>query len=197
MSGSLTIQVHPLVVMNVADHQTRAKYRANPPRVIGMILGKQRGRILEVENTIETEYKEQNQQIVINEEFTSERIAAYKVMYPDLDCLGWYSASAAGGKEVVHDQPTDGDMSILKNVISKFSENPLMLIMNTKSQAALDKKKIPFFLYEQAVKSADGQAPPKSFVQLDYSLASEDSEQIAVDGVAHAIDPDAKVSKLT
>ena len=58
MSGSLTIQVHPLVVMNVADHQTRAKYRANPPRVIGMILGKQRGRILEVENTIETEYKE-------------------------------------------------------------------------------------------------------------------------------------------
>jgi len=32
---------------------------------------------------------------------------------------------------------------------------------------------------------------------LDYTLASEDSEQIAVDGVAHAIDPDAKVSSLT
>ena len=67
-------------------------------------------------------------------------------------------------------------MAVLKNVISKFTDNPFMLIMNTKSQAALDKKKIPFFLYEQSVKTADGQVPTKPFVQLDYSLASEDSE---------------------
>ena len=119
-------------------------------------------------------------------------------MYADLDVLGWYSADAQGGATVQHDEPTDGDMNILKNVISKFAENPIMLIMNTKSQAALDKKKIPFFIYEQNNKAAiQGEAPPKPFVQLDYFLASEDSEQIAVDGVAHAIDPDAKISKLS
>lgn len=72
-----------------------------------------------------------------------------------------------------------------------------MLLMNENSQTAKDKKKIPFFLYELAVKSADGQAPAQPFVQIDYTLASEDSEQIAVDGVAHAVDPDAKTSNLT
>jgi len=39
-------------------------------------------------------------------------------------------------------------MNALKSTITKFAENPLMLIMNMKSQAAKDKKKIPFFLYE-------------------------------------------------
>jgi len=60
MSGSLTVQVHPLVVMNVGDHLTRARYRTNipgGPRVIGVILGKQEGRVLEVANTIETRFK--------------------------------------------------------------------------------------------------------------------------------------------
>jgi len=51
-----------------------------------------------------------------------------------------------------------------------------MLLMNENSQTAKDKKKIPFFLYELAVKSADGQAPAQPFVQIDYTLASEDSE---------------------
>ena len=118
-------------------------------------------------------------------------------MYPDLDCLGWYSTDAKCGPEVKFDTPSTQDLATLKNTVSKFAENPLMLIMNTASQSAKDKKKIPFFLYEQAAKQADGASQQTPYVPLDYTLASEDSEQIAVDGVAHAIDPDAKVSKLT
>ena len=158
MSGSLTIQVHPLVVMNIADHLTRARYRTKtPPRVIGVILGKQEGRILEIANTIETKFETKaGGEIVIDERFTQERIAAYKTMYPDLDCLGWYSADAKNGPDVKFDIPTVQDLAILKNTITKFAENPLMLIMNTASQSAKDKKKIPFFLYEQASKQIDG-----------------------------------------
>ena len=44
---------------------------------------------------------------------------------------------------------------------------------------------------------ADGTVPKTQYVPIDYTLASEESEQVAVDGVAHAIDPDAKVSSLT
>ena len=153
MSGSLTIQVHPLVVMNIADHLTRARYRTKtPPRVIGVILGKQEGRILEIANTIETKFEVKGSDILIDENFTQTRIAAYKTMYPDLDCLGWYSADAKTGPEVKFDVPSAKDVNILKNVITKFAENPLMLMMNTASQSAKDKKKIPFFLYEQAAK---------------------------------------------
>ena len=134
MSGSLTIQVHPLVVMNIADHLTRARYRTKtPPRVIGVILGKQEGRILEIANTIETKFDVKGSDIVIDENFTQTRIAAYKTMYPDLDCLGWYSADAKTGPETKFDVPSTKDVNILKNVITKFAENPLMLMMNTAS----------------------------------------------------------------
>jgi len=68
-------------------------------------------------------------------------------MYPDLDCIGWYSCDAKVGPDAECDQPTKHDIHLLKNVISNFAENPLMLIMNPVSQAAKDKKKIPFFLY--------------------------------------------------
>ena len=133
----------------------------------------------------------------MNEEFFHERLDAYKTMFPDLDCLGWYSADANAGADSKYDEPTGADLDILKNVISKRADNPLMLIFNESSGFAKDRKKIPFFLYELAVKSAEGIEPPKPFVQLDFTLASEASEQIAVDGVAHAVDPDSKTSNFT
>ena len=49
--------VHPLVVMNVSDHCNRAKYiEPKLTRVLGVLLGKQEGRALEINNTIEISY---------------------------------------------------------------------------------------------------------------------------------------------
>ena len=64
MSESLQIQIHPLVVLNVADHYTRAKYRLEAGqsafRVIGLIFGRQEGRVLEIENTLELKFDQVN-----------------------------------------------------------------------------------------------------------------------------------------
>ena len=65
-----------------------------------------------------------------------------------------------------------------------------MLWMNPGSKAASDKKKIPIFVYEF-------NNAKHEFVGLDYQLASSESEQIAVDGIARAFDPDTKVSALS
>lgn len=60
MSGGVSIQLHPLVIMNVSDHFTRARHQ-NPSerhiRVIGALLGKQQGRVLELVNTVEFSFK--------------------------------------------------------------------------------------------------------------------------------------------
>lgn len=84
----------------------------------------------------------------------------------------------------------------MKSVISKLCDNPIFLLMNPASQTAIDAKKLPFFMYAAAPVGSDGQ-PTAPFQQLDFSPASEASEQIAVDGVANAIDPNAKHSLLT
>ena len=47
--------------MNIADHLTRAKYRQEPGakgyRVIGVIMGRQEGRTLEIMNSVETRFE--------------------------------------------------------------------------------------------------------------------------------------------
>lgn len=68
--------------------------------------------------------------------------------------------------------------------------------MNPKSQAAMDAKKAPFFMYQLGPLGVDGQ-PSVPFLRLDFASASEASEQIAVDGVANAVDPNAKISALS
>ena len=54
------ISVHPLVVMSISDHYTRALYRQgkqNTTRVIGLVLGQQNGLNLDVANLIEITLK--------------------------------------------------------------------------------------------------------------------------------------------
>lgn len=62
--------------------------------------------------------------------------------------------------------------------------------MNSESKEAKDKKKLPFYLYEASVVNT-------RFMKLDFSLATSDSERIAVEHVAKALDPNAKTSALS
>jgi len=50
-------------------------------------------------------------------------------MYPELEVVGWYSATQNSG-----DEPTKDDFEISTEVISNFcGENPLMFIFNVNS----------------------------------------------------------------
>ena len=151
MSGGVTIELHPLVVMNVSDHLTRARYMhpGQKMRVIGALLGKQEGRVMEIVNTVEFSFKATTNQeegaIELDDGFCAGRIEAYKKLWTDLDCIGWYSSTLNAGP--IADTPTQADVVAHKKM-QKFTENPIYLIMNNESQEALDKKKLPFYLYE-------------------------------------------------
>lgn len=139
--------------------------------------------------------------IEIDESFAKQRIEAYKTMYADLECIGWYSVrggpSCKGTKD--HDIPTEQDLELHKTVISRLCENALMLVMNPLSAEAQDKKRLPLFIYEmkQTQEDLDKKTGKVSFVPIEFSLASSDSEQISVNDVAHAVDKDAKVSSMS
>lgn len=53
----LDCKVHPLVLMNISDHFTRTKFRCQAEskvkRAFGMILGRQVGNEIEIENSVE------------------------------------------------------------------------------------------------------------------------------------------------
>jgi COP9 signalosome complex subunit 6 len=50
-------KIHPLVLMNISDHFTRIKFRCQEgnkvKRAFGMLLGKQVGDNIEIENSVE------------------------------------------------------------------------------------------------------------------------------------------------
>jgi len=97
--------------MNVADHQNRAKYiEPKLNRVLGVLLGKQEGRAMEIFNTVEICYKVENKEIVVDAAFMKGRLEAYKKMFPTLDCVGWYSAQAVSSSDI--DLPSKGDLPI-------------------------------------------------------------------------------------
>lgn len=184
---SISIELHPLAVLNISDHLTRATYmeKGQNIRVIGALLGKQEGRTLEIVNTVELAFREVSDEdggIKIDEGFCTQRLEAYKKLFTDLECLGFYTSSKS-------DSLNQADALIAKK-FQKFAENPLVIAYNPNSKEANDKGSIPFFLYEL---SPVGNA----FIKLDFSLASSDSERIAVDHVAKAIDTNQKTSALS
>ena len=117
-------------------------------------------------------------------------------MWPNLEVIGFYSAKSNAMSSESGDQPTEHDLQILTKDMLELCDNPIMLIMNTNSQYSIERKTMPFFLYEKGASQPDGkQVSP--FKSLLFSMASEASEQIAVDNVAKAVDPKAKTSALS
>ena len=115
--------------------------------MVGALLGKQSGRVLEIVNTVEFAFKrvpEQEGGIHMEEAFCAERLEAYKKLFPDLECQGWYS-SRLNSK---NDGPEAADMIVHKKM-QRFTESPIMLILNVDSSSAKEASKLPFFMYEQ------------------------------------------------
>ncbi len=67
-------------------------------------------------------------------------------------------------------------MACMQSQIGKLCDNPIMMIMNPTSQAAMNAKKVPFFMYQKAAVAHDAAAPSAPFVSLDFAAASEASE---------------------
>ena len=50
--GSVSVKLHPLVIMNISEHWTRTKVQeGTPQKVYGAIIGKQKGRNIEIMNS--------------------------------------------------------------------------------------------------------------------------------------------------
>ena len=88
---------------------------------------------MEIVNTIEFFVKNVSDSeggIKIDEIFATNRLEAYKKMFPDIDCIGWYSSTLGG--DSTQDCPSIPD-AIVHKKMQKFTENPLYLIMNNES----------------------------------------------------------------
>ena len=86
-----------LVLINITDHfnRTRANSEASTSgqRVLGVLLGQQQGRVVDISNSFELSYTTVDGVPVIVEEFFTLKAGQYKQVFKDLEAVGWYATA--------------------------------------------------------------------------------------------------------
>jgi len=175
-AGSVTVSLHPLVIMNISEHWTRFKVEyGTPEKVFGAIIGKQNGRHIEIMNSFDLDWTMVEDQVVINRDYYDMKEEQFKQVFSDMDFLGWYSTG---------DHPTKIDADVHKQIL-EINESPLFLQLNPGAKNS----DIPLTTYESLIDIVKGEAK-MLFVKLNYSLATEEAERIGLDHVARITSAD-------
>ncbi len=87
-----------------------------------------------------------------------------------MDFLGWYTTG---------DAPNESDILVHKQ-ICEINESPVILKLNPFTRNNAD---LPVTMYESVIDLVNGKAT-MLFVELSYTLATEEAERIGVDHVA-------------
>jgi len=107
-TGSVSVKLHPLVIMNISEHWTRTKVQeGSPQKVYGAIIGKQKGRNIEIMNSFELQVHVLEGKAVIDRDYYNMKEEQFKQVFSDMDFLGWYSNG---------EKPEDEDVDVHKQV---------------------------------------------------------------------------------
>lgn len=176
--GALQIDLHPLVIINISDHFTRAKVEAtntNPhPRVIGALLGVQNGREIEISNSFELTYNTVEGNVVVDTEYLKSKQEQFKKVFPTNDFLGWYSTGTAGVQV--------SDVAIHKQFL-EVNESPIYLVLDSVAAYAATTRDLPISIYESELHVIQDK-PTTFFVKVPYRIQTGEAERIGVDHVA-------------
>jgi len=173
VSATVSVSLHPLVIMNISEHWTRVKaQQGKAVTVYGALIGKQAGRDIELMNSFELDYNVIEGMVVIDRDYYNTKEEQFKQVFSDMDFLGWYSTG---------DEPSPQDISVHRQ-ITDINESPLFLQMSP-GQNMTD---LPVSLYESVIDMVNLQAR-MLFVKLPYTLATEEAERIGLDHVARIV----------
>lgn len=169
-SGSVSVSLHPLVIMNISEHWTRVSAQEGKPMlVVGALIGKQKGRNIEIMNSFELLFHLVEDDVVIEREYYNTKEDQFKQVFSDLDFLGWYSTGEL--------QP-EADIKVHEQ-ICQINESPVFLKLNPLARSA----ELPVSIFESVIDLVEKEAKMR-FVELPYVLATEEAERIGVDHVA-------------
>lgn len=169
-TGSVSVSLHPLVIMNISEHWTRIRAQeGRPQQVIGALIGKQKGRNIDIMNSFELVFDTIDNNIVIDKDYYTTKEQQFKQVFSDLDFLGWYTTG---------DAPTESDIRVHQQMCS-INESPVFLKLNPQARHT----ELPVTMYESVIDLVQGHAT-MLFVELSYTLATEEAERIGLDHMA-------------
>ncbi|KPM09760.1 Cuticle protein [Sarcoptes scabiei] len=167
---AISISLHPLVILNISEHWTRIRAQSSPGasiKVIGAIIGKQKGRNIEIMNSFELKFDIINDISTIDIDFFRSKEQQFKQVFAEMEFLGWYTNG--------NDIPDITDRHFHKQML-ELNENCLFLKLNPLGcQNGLSIK-----IYESIFDLVD-HVSKMLFVEVPYTLQTEEAERIVLD----------------
>jgi len=180
-AASLDIQIHPLVVMSIADHYTRdiALKAKSKKRVIGALAGQQNGRDVNVLESFEIAFNlDKNGHIEYDKKSFAADLDLFKEAYPTYEMLGWYSTGA---------KIDPYDLEIHK-MMTTYNERPLYLLLNPNPPE--DARDIPITVYETEVRVVSKDKTVTEFAKTSFKVTADEAERITVVHCAKVVGAD-------
>ncbi|KAH9950229.1 Mov34-domain-containing protein [Amylocystis lapponica] len=171
LSGT-TVVVHPLVLLSVTDHHARSIVsRTSTKRVIGILLGQDNGKTVNVANSFGIPFEEDERDSktwFLDHNYIDGMWEMFKKVNARERMIGWYHT---GPKLRASDQE-------INDLLKRFIARPVMVIVDVRPQTV----GIPtdaYFAVEEI--KDDGTETRKTFLHVPSAIEAEESEEIGVE----------------
>ncbi|GAW05833.1 Mov34-domain-containing protein [Lentinula edodes] len=169
--AATTIIVHPLVLLSVADHHARAVSRNTTKRVIGVLLGQDNGKTINVANSFGIPFEEDEKDSktwFLDHNYIEGMYEMFKKVNAKERLIGWYHT---GPKLRASDQE-------INDLFKRFIARPIMVIVDVRPETV----GIPtdaYFAVEEI--KDDGTETRKTFLHCPSAIEAEEAEEIGVE----------------
>ncbi|KAI0253472.1 maintenance of mitochondrial structure and function-domain-containing protein [Lactifluus subvellereus] len=169
--AATTVVVHPLVLLSVADHHARSVARGSSKRVVGVLLGQDHGRSINVANSFGVPFEEDDKDAktwFLDHNYVESMFDMFKKVNARERMIGWY-----------HTGPKlrASDLEI-NELFKRFIARPVMVIVDVRPQTV----GIPtdaYFAVEEI--KDDGTETRKTFLHAPSAIEAEEAEEIGVE----------------
>jgi 26S proteasome regulatory subunit N8 len=169
--ASTTVVVHPLVLLSVADHHARSISRSSNKRVVGVLLGQDTGKTVNVANSFGIPFEEDEKDSktwFLDHNYIEGMWEMFKKVNARERMIGWYHT---GPKLRASDQE-------INDLFERFIARPVMVIVDVRPQTV----GIPtdaYFAVEEI--KDDGTETRKTFLHVPSAIEAEEAEEIGVE----------------
>ncbi|KAF8999819.1 maintenance of mitochondrial structure and function-domain-containing protein [Cyathus striatus] len=166
-----TVIVHPLVLLSVADHHARSVSRNSQKRVIGVLLGQDNGKTVNVANSFGIPFEEDEKDSktwFLDHNYIEGMYDMFKKVNARERMIGWYHT---GPKLRASDQE-------INDLFKRYIVKPVMVIVDVRPQTV----GIPtdaYFAVEEI--KDDGTETRKTFLHVPSAIEAEEAEEIGVE----------------
>lgn len=161
--ASLSLSVHPIVILNISEFFNRMRVNFGSKRVFGGLVGEQHSNRIELFSIFEFLMTENGE---LDQNFLDQRRKISEQLYPNYDFLGFFSTN-------IEETPDDQDKKVYSTLVELGVASPVNIVLCSDLK---NKDTLPLKAYSYD-KEKD------AFQKIDIEISGYESERICLDTI--------------